>query len=678
MSSIQTDNIDSQLEIDVLISDKPNVELPEMNDRQKKIINQIRSQWQDFRDWFESNHKERIRENYRRYNAMVGEYEDPDDQWRGVDGHPIRLALEYAVVETYKTRITKSLIGGHDLAKIKPKKPSTIKNAELMDKCVKFFKNEDKFDDKLIDFIDQLCKNGACPWFMSQEQKKALKIEETQTVTPAITSGGFEIQPEQIQVEKRAVEYFIENKPTLNIYDIENVGFNYTLGKYEDSPWFVFRDLIHRATLAKMFPQYRDLFNSGLLDWNGMYDFNDERAGEIGLSNQRNNTWRLGRIEVYVYSEANATIIVFGDKFMVEFPNQTQGKKEVFTGMGNILPQFKEPYGKDLIQLSKTYADLWNELINNEVDSIKLKSSLTVKIKKNAGVEMDTIYNSPGAQWVMEDMDSVQEVNYSWQSGSSFGLLQLVGQKDQQIHGASDAVQGTPTSAQFSRDIQRMQEESNNKFWMVLTNIKRELVKIHRAYVRHIQEYVAPTLSQGNPLTFLITGDKDFDQVEINNPMDLMGDFDYEISLEIEDVDKNLIRAQLIQAIQIVMRNPQLSQTIPDPGTLVKVLFKTFPNIRELEGLTGGVEGQLNTILSKLSSEQLSMVLGQLGQMIDFKKQQEMQSQIGKSGAGKVPAGGRANIPTNNKQIHSGFAKEVPSSLPNVSGGNPNRGGAMF
>jgi hypothetical protein len=374
--------------------------------------------------------------------------------------------------------------------------------------------------------------------------------------------------------------------------------------------------------------------------------------------------------------EKEATFVVFSDKLIIEIENQDIDKK-VHTGMINMMPKFKEPYGRDLVQLEAQFADLWNEMINIDVDSTKISSALTYKAKKNAGIEWDTIYTAPGNIQLMDDLTSIEPVQYSYVSGQAIKMLEYISDKDQVVTGATRAVTGTPVKAEFMGDIQRMQIEANLKFWYALVFIRLGMKEIVKAFVKHIQQYIAPEISPQNPLVFMTTGEKGFDQREINNPADLLGDFDYIISFEVDDVDKNLVRAQLIQAIDIATKNPMLASAIADPQALLSLLFKQFPAFKELENVTGGFEQQLSQMLQKLDTRQLQQVLLAVGEMIDAQTRGEVQNpndvkQIeapkGRGGTARVPVDGQAlSVANNNAGITS-----------NIAGGNANDTGATM
>lgn len=618
-------------ELEVLIQDRPDVDLPQISEREQKIISTIDNIWLQWRRWYESNHKTRHRNCYKRYNATVEAYDDVDDEWRGINGAPVRMAIEYSVVETYKTRLLKGIIGNQEIFKILPNKQSTIKNAELMQKLVTSFLNKDDGIKKFITFLDQGCIYGSAPWLVYQKQQTEQYIkQETKTVPRSIL--GLQVGEEEITQEVVA-ERYTENRPCLEIYDVETVAFNHALGAYEDSPYFVFRQLIHRSVLRDLYPDMANYFDSGLLDWDGKDDFAAEKQVEIGKSNDTALA-NEGRIEVKYYMEPDGMVIVFSNKMIKEIKAKTSArKKEVYTGMLNVLPKSFEPYGLDLITLNSQFADIWNELINIDLDATKLAANPWIKIKKNAGVELDTIFFGPGNQWIMDDFEAVEAGQFQYSGGSVLSLLEYISGKDQQITGATNITMGVPSNAKFSSDIQRMTVESNLKFWLVLLNVREELKKIIRAYVHHIQEYIAPTISPDNPLVFMTTGNREgFDQVEINNPADLEGDFDYKISLEIEDIDQGLLRAQIGNAIEIVSKNPVLAQ-FANPPELIKLIFKMFPNIKDLENLVGSPQEQLTKMLATLDPQQLTGVLGMIQQMI-----------VEKSALPPAPSGGPGGL----------------------------------
>ena len=657
------------MELEVLIKDRPtDIQLPELTEREQKIVAKIDELWDQWRQWYESNHKTRHRNCYKRYNATVESYDDVDDEWRGINGYPIRMAIEYSVVETYKTRLLKGLIGNQEVFKVLPTKQATVKNADLMNKLVYYYLNNDTWIKKLITFLDQGCIYGSAPWLVYQKQQKETYLKQ-EVVTKPTTIFGLQVGQQQ-SVETKEAERYTENRPCLEVYDVETVGFNYSLGTYEDSPYFIFRQLLHRSVLRELYPDMVQYFDSGLLDWDGANDYASEKQTDIGQSGDQNKA-KEGKIEVKYYMEPDGMVIVFGNRMMKEIPAKTSSrKKEVYTGMLNVLPKSFEPYGLDLITLNSQFADLWNELINVDVDATKLLANPVTKIKKNAGVETDTIFFGPGNQWIMDDLTAVEVGQFSYSSTNLMNLLEYVSSKDQQITGATNITMGTPTDAKFATDIQRMTVESNLKFWLVLLNVREEVKKIIRAFVHHVQEYVAPTLSPENPLIFMVTGKKEaFDQIEVNNPADLEGDFDYKISLELEDTDPGLVRAQLAQAVDIISKNPALAQ-FANPPELVKLIFKMFPNVKDLENLVGTPEEQLVKTLAQLNPQQLTGVLAMIQKMIQDKM---AMAQPPQPGAQPAPAG-VTPVPAT-----PGAARaNVMPRGPMVAGARPNVQGRMF
>lgn len=658
------------MELDVLTkNNQQDIQLPQITEDQQKEIEVVRSIWKDWRTWFESNHKERIRGNYRRINATVADYEDVDDEWRGINGHPVRLAIEYGVAETYKTRILKALVGNQELVKINPNKKTTVRNADLMNKLVYHFMEKDVFTEKLITLVDQAVQNGSVPWLVYQKQEKEPYEEQVRVDKPFYLFGR-QIMTHSY-TETRTGWKFSENRPCFEVYDIETVGFNQTLGKYEASPYHIFRQLLHRSQLRQMYSDYAVYFDSGLLDWSGADDYTEERQGEIGKSTAANAKKSEGRIETFYWLEPEGTVVVFSDKLVIKIPNPSQSrKKESFTGLLNILPKSFEPYGYDLITLASQFADLWNEGINIAVDSSKLANTLITKIKKAHGVEMDTIWIGPGNQWIMDDLKDVEVVQPQYQPDSMLKVLGAIDVKDQQVHGASNITQSTPADAKFATDIQRMLAESNYRFWLAILHIRLEMKKIVRAYVKHIQEYVAPTISPDNPLVFMVTGEKGFDEQEINNPEDLEGDFDYKISLEIEDLDRNLVRAQLMNAIDIITKNPALAP-FANPPELLKLVFKMFPNVKDLENLVGSPQEQLIKTLEKLQPRQLIQVVAMIQELV---KRKAMEAQAaggpGQPGAPSPAASapGVTRVPVNPQALAAGANRMDPQSA--IAGAN--------
>ena len=161
------------MELGLLIKDRTSetqVQVPTPTEEQLRKITMIVERWEEWRRWFETNHRERIRENNRRYEATVASYEDSDDEWRGVGGKPLRQAIEYSTVETYKIRILRAYLSNPDVVKILPRKKSTVENSNKMDKLVHWYLDEDDFIKSLITFLDQGCKNGSCPWLVMQKQ----------------------------------------------------------------------------------------------------------------------------------------------------------------------------------------------------------------------------------------------------------------------------------------------------------------------------------------------------------------------------------------------------------------------------------------------------------------------------------------------------------------------------
>ena len=634
-------------ELDLLIRTGPNIEakIPERTEEDNRAIQKIRDTWRDWRTWFESNHRDRIRENYRRYHATIPQYESIEDQWRGIDGHPIRLALEYAVVETYKTRLIKSMFGNPDFLKLLPTKTSTIEKANKMTKAVLYSLRQDEFEDKSCDMIDMAMRNGSVPWVVSQKQAGEKKTAPAIT-RPIINAFGIQLGQQTVRPAFDYIDWW-ENRPTFEPYDIEFVAFNQTIGSYEKSPWYIIRQIVHRAELVQIFPQFKDLINSGLIDWDGQDDFLDERKTEIGQSSESFlDTGRTGKIEVHYWMEPEGMAVVFSDQVIIKIPNKSAArKKEVFTGMLNILPVAGDPYGKDLIQLESQFADLWNELINIAVDSAKQAGNLVTKVKKNAGVEYDTIFWGPGNQWLMDDLDAVQVEQYNFNPAAILQLLPVISEKDQQVTGATSAVMGTPTGAKHAVDVQRAAVESNMKYWLMLRNIQREQKKIVRAIIKHIQEYVMPTVSPQNPLMFMITGENgDMSPMQIDDPNELDGDFDVKISLEPEDIDRNVLRAQFISAINIIMRNPGLNGQV-NPVELLKVLFKMFPELKEMELIAQDPAKQLQVLMEKLEPQQLMNVLGYIQELIKFKAEHPNQGQP------QVKGGGRIAVPSHGRNL---------------------------
>ena len=651
-------------ELDILIADKPKITIPLPDERDKKMIEAVRQAFSDWRSWFETYYKERVRENFRRYNATVEAYEDVDDIWRGVDGHPIRLAIEYGVCETIKTKLLQDLLvsSNNQPIRIVPAKGTTVDNADKMNKVVYYFLNEDNFNEKLIAFVDQAVRNPGVPWAVYQRQNVEYYMETQTRSEPTVVYGQVTGERQvQEQVQKKR---FTMNQPCLEIYDIESVGFNTAMGDYEDSPYKVIRLLLHRSKLAKMFPDFADYFNSGDLDWDGKDDYLQERQQEVSKSNQQNSSKKDGRIETYMWMEEERYTFVFGDKLIKEIPGPG---REVPSGMLKILPSPFEVYGKDFITLSSQYADIWNEIINLDVDSTKIAGAVMTKVKAGTGTMLDTIYSAPNNMWIVENMDDVQEVVYNYQPGKALGLLEYIGRKDQVITGATDAATGVPVKADFAKDIERMTAQMNSRFWLANLNIKLELKKIFREFARHVQEYVAPDISPDHKLVFQILGEKgEFDQQEINNPQDLMGDFDYHFSFDPEDTNKGLVRAQLIQVITIVSKIPILAQFI-NPVQILQLVFKAFPNIKDLEKLVGDPGQQLFSILEKLDMNQLMKVAGLVDKLI-LANQQQMKSPQGQGGP-QGPAGpSGAGVP------------RVPTQKPTMpaAGGPPVAGSRMF
>ena len=659
------------MELDLMVKERNvNVELPELSEEETKKINKIDELWQDWRRWFESNHKDRVREDLRRVNAITTQYDDEDDMWRGVNGSPIRFALEYAVAETYSARILKGILGTPEVFKILPKKHSKdkgrleqfIDNAKIMEKVVKHFLEEDNWTQKIIDFVDTLALQSSCPWVVYQTQKKEIIRQAVSYEKPVYDGIGNQVGVEQdTRIEES--EQFIDNRPCWNLYNLEDVAFNYTMGRFENSPWYVVRQLIHRSQLSAMYPEYKEIFDSGQLDWDQQYDFLQERAQEIGQSWDTGNFNQEGKIETYYYMEPEGVVVVFGRKIIKEVPNPTKAKaKEVFIGMANLFPVADMPYGRDLVQLTATYSDLWNELINIEVDNAKLSGNMVIKIKTNAGVQMDTIFVGPGNQWLMDDLEAVQSEQLKHTVGTTFGLLKVIGEKDQQIHGATSSTMGTKSDAEFATDINRMQIESNLRFWKALINFRMEFSKIIRAYVKHIQEFIVPAITPGSPLAFLLLGDDGYnEEVEVKDGTQLLGDFTYKISFETEDVDRNVIRAQLLQAVMIISKSPILAP-VTNPDKLLEIIFKMFPNVREMEELGASTEQQLTHILSKLSSQQLAALLGNMDQLIKAKQMEEQSIAMKKQGGrGAKPSGGKLDtIPASGSKITSTANRTMP------------------
>lgn len=602
------------MELDILIN-RPIVELPVLSPEDSAKISKVRELWLKWRNWWDSNHGSRIRENYRRYHAVKEAYEDVEDNWRGVNGEPLRMALEYAVVETYKTRIIKAIISNNmDFFRILPTKQTTVRNAELMDKVVHFMINNDETVKALMIFVDQACRNGSCPWLVYQKQKTKLKKVVVNGSEP-IKAYGLELGAKPVETEELRPD-IVENIPVFKPYDIETVAFNASIQDYDSSPFYIFRQIVHRSILAQLFPEMKDLLESGRLDWDKANDIVSDRMGSRGItSDQTNNE---GMVEVYYYMEPDGTYIVFGDKLIKWFPNESE-LKEVHTGMLSILPEPWEVYGKDLIQLTAQFADIFNELMNIDIDSTKISSSLTYKAKANAGVEFNTIFQAPGNIMIMDDLSAVEPVPQTYTPGSAMRPLEYLSSKDQQITGATYANTGTPVDAKFSSDIQRMVAESNYKFWLVIAYVKLELKKILRAYVLHVQEFIAPNVKD-KPFIYRLEGkDGGFDFGEINNPDDLMGDFDYAISLNTDDIDTNLVRAQLIQAITAIMGNQSFSSIIT-PEILLRELLKTFPTIKSLDGLIKKPGEQLITLIQQLDEGQLMFVMQQINAQLQAKK----------------------------------------------------------
>jgi hypothetical protein len=110
------------------------------------------------------------------------------------------------------------------------------------------------------------------------------------------------------------------------------------------------------------------------------------------------------------------------------------------------------------------------------------------------------------------------------------------------------------------------------------------------------------------------------------------------------------LRAQFISAISIISKNPALSNQV-NPVELLKVLFKMFPELKEMELIAQDPAKQLQALLEKLELPQLTMVLNYINQLIPAK--------TANPGLGK-PAG------------TSGGSPQVP-----VSGQNLGKTGAM-
>ena len=671
------------MELDILIQEPRNdIKLPELSELEKKKIDKIDEMWKNWRLWFESNHKDRVRENLRRIHAVTMPYDDPEDMWRGVNGSPIRFALEYAIAETYKSRILKGILGTQDIFKILPKRTSKdkgkleqlIDNAKLMEKTIRNFLEEDNWTQKIINLVDQLATQSACPWMVYQMQAQTVTTKEVAVEKPVLDAMGNQIATEQGKDLQQVTE-LVENRPVFDMYDIENVAFNYTMGVYEKSPWYIIRQIMHRSELSKAYPEYKEYFDSGLLDWDLQDDFISERAQEIGINQDPSASINIeGKIEVYYYLEPEGVVVVFGRRLIKEIPNPSKAhKKEVFTGLARLFPTLNDVYGRDLVQLGAMYSDLWNELINIEVDNAKLAGNMVIKVKTNAGVQMDTIFIAPGNQWLMDDIEAVQTEDLKHQVGTSFNLLKVISEKDQQIHGATNTTMGTKADAEFATDINRMQIEANLRFWLALVNLRIELSKIIRAYVKHIQEFIVPTISEQSPFSFLMVGDTGYhEEVEIKDGSQLLGDFNYRISFDIEDVDRNVIRAQLLQAVMIISKSPILAP-VTNPDKLLEIIFKMFPNIKEMEELGGSVEQQLSHILGKLSSQQLTALLTQMDALIQAKQQQEMTAST-KQGKGAKPSGGKLDtIATSGSKIGGTSQRSLPANaggMPAVVGGN--------
>jgi len=115
-----------------------------------------------------------------------------------------------------------------------------------------------------------------------------------------------------------------------------------------------------------------------------------------------------------------------------------------------------------------------------------------------------------------------------------------------------------------------------------------------------------------------------------------------------------------------VSKIPILAQFI-NPVQILQLVFKAFPNIKDLEKLVGDPGQQLFSILEKLDMNQLMKVAGLVDKLI-LANQQQMKSPQGQGGP-QGPAGpSGAGVP------------RVPTQKPTMpaAGGPPVAGSRMF
>lgn len=680
----QTDEpMNGDMEIDLMIDiDSVDVTpLPEVSERDQKMIDLVRERWGLWYQWYQANHQDRIHDNYNRYNATISPYESIEDIWRGVNGHPIRFAIEYSVAETYKSRLLKAFIGIPEVFKITPENAESIKNAETMNHYVHHVLDLDNYKKTAMFWLDYLARNGSCPWYVFQIQKDATQQEDVQKETPITSSVAPNIQIGATkQTEQQPVRKFKVNRAVWRVYDIETVAFDSSLGEFEKSPWFIIRTIMHRQECMKTWPEYKEYFKSKELEWDGSWDIKGQRESEIGRTQETFQNIKEGKIEVYFYMEPGGTIVVFSNKLIIKSPNpiKDEDDREVFIGMTNLFPIAGEPYGKDPINLSSQFADLWNEIMNIEVDGAKISILPIIKASTDAGAAVDwsSIFFAPGNVWKAADVTQIQMERVPHTVGTSMNLLNAMSEMDQQINGATKTVMGVPSGAEFATEINRMVQESNIRFWLALTSIKLDFIRVIRAVVKHTQAFVAPYVDS-QPIIFMVAGENgSYEQIKIDNPAVMQGNFGYHVSLEVDDVDRNLVRAQLLTAVQLVLKSPMLSQATT-PQEIFKLMSCMFPGYKEFEVMGGDVQKQLMDILNKLNAEELTTLLGALGNIIEQKTAEEQQGG-GKPGAAGAMPGKQNAVPGTMKGAGGPNMRRNKQAGAPVPGQNANNMGGVM
>ena len=216
-----------------------------------------------------------------------------------------------------------------------------------------------------------------------------------------------------------------------------------------------------------------------------------------------------------------------------------------------------EIYGIGIPEKCLDLQDQLNAEVNQRLDNRNLRQNLILKVQRGNNVNYNSLDTRPGAVWLMDDINAVQEVNVpDTSSASSFTEESLLKQEIEEVTGITkyskgSGVGGDRTTATEASLVARA--GSKGFAYMVMLIEESALKPIIEKYYQLIETFME------DEQVIRVAGEKGMEFVNVR-PQDIKGSYDFIPQGTTELVDKNLKVQYLIQMLSIAKDDQTLNR----------------------------------------------------------------------------------------------------------------------